>query len=163
MERLLFAIGIGAAADPESDRVMRALKGAAQTLSAVVRGRGKKTDPAVDHRRISRSCSTTHARYRITATYLPEGIAAPQGVIASVLMRETPPQASAADLRSLYGLTARECEVAKLLAAGMRNEAVAAALGISVNTALRHTERVLRKLGVHSRAAVAAVLHQRNR
>ena len=154
------SLGRTLAADPESDRVMRALSSAAQTLAAVVRRKGTKADPPLDHRGVSRSCSTTHGRYRVTATYLPEGVAAPQGVIASVLTRETDRQTSAADLRSLHGLTARECEVAKLLAKGMRNDAIAAALGISANTALRHTERVLRKLGIHSRAAVAAALHR---
>jgi DNA-binding NarL/FixJ family response regulator len=57
-----------------------------------------------------------------------------------------------------YGLTSREAEVALLLAKGRRNSAIAAELGISTHTARHHTQRVLAKLGVHSRAAAGAVI-----
>ena len=53
-------------------------------------------------------------------------------------------------------LTAREMEVVHLLARGLSNTEVARRLGISSHTARRHTERVLFKLGVHSRAQVGA-------
>ncbi|HJR16272.1 MAG TPA: LuxR C-terminal-related transcriptional regulator [Gemmatimonadales bacterium] len=58
----------------------------------------------------------------------------------------------AAYLQLRYGLTAREMEVATLLAQGRSNTAIAAALHISTHTARHHTQRVLAKLGVHSRA-----------
>ena len=61
-------------------------------------------------------------------------------------------------LRSTFGLTARERAVATLLAEGLPNKAIAGALGISPHTARHHTQRVLSKLGVHSRAAAAVVL-----
>ncbi|HEU5039303.1 MAG TPA: helix-turn-helix transcriptional regulator [Gemmatimonadales bacterium] len=57
-----------------------------------------------------------------------------------------------------FGLTDREKEVARLLAKGRRNAAIAAALGISPHTARHHTQRVLAKLGVHSRAEAGARL-----
>jgi DNA-binding CsgD family transcriptional regulator len=63
-------------------------------------------------------------------------------------------------LQNEYGLTAREVEVARLLAQGLANSAVAQRLGISPHTARHHTQRVLVKLGVHSRAAAAARLHE---
>lgn len=53
-------------------------------------------------------------------------------------------------------LTAREMEVVRLLTRGLSNADVARRLGISPHTARRHTERVLFKLGVHSRAQVGA-------
>lgn len=55
-------------------------------------------------------------------------------------------------------LTERERQVATLVARGERNRDIAAALRISEHTARRHTERVLKKLGVRSRAAVAGTL-----
>ena len=65
-----------------------------------------------------------------------------------------------AQLRHRYGLTPQELQVARLLAEGLTNSRLAEALGITPNTARIHTERVLRKLGVHSRAAVAStILH----
>jgi DNA-binding NarL/FixJ family response regulator len=59
-------------------------------------------------------------------------------------------------LQKRYGLTGREVEVATLLAQGRSNTAVAAALHISSHTARHHTQRVLAKLGVHSRAEAGA-------
>ena len=58
------------------------------------------------------------------------------------------------DARGGAELTAREREVAALLAARRTNAEVAAALGVSEHTARHHTERVLRKLGVRSRRDV---------
>jgi DNA-binding CsgD family transcriptional regulator len=56
------------------------------------------------------------------------------------------------------GLTARETDVALLIASGKSNKAIAAALRLSSHTVKRHTERVLNKLGVKRRAAVAATV-----
>ena len=61
-------------------------------------------------------------------------------------------------LQSTYGFTAREIQVAMLVAEGRSNIAIAAALQISPHTARHHTQRVLAKLGVHSRSAAGALL-----
>ena len=65
---------------------------------------------------------------------------------------------SAAALRERYGLTARQTEVARLLAEGCSNAEIATRLEMSYYTARNHTEQVLAKLGVSSRAAVGALL-----
>jgi predicted ATPase/DNA-binding CsgD family transcriptional regulator len=59
---------------------------------------------------------------------------------------------------SLHGpaLTAREREIAQLIARGMSNRAIAAELVISPATAARHVANIFTKLGVTSRAQVAA-------
>src|SRR5918997_197761 len=67
-------------------------------------------------------------------------------------------QSRGAYLRDRYGLTRRELEVATLLAQGRTNTAIANTLHISPHTARHHTQRVLGKLGVHSRAAAGAKL-----
>jgi DNA-binding CsgD family transcriptional regulator len=54
------------------------------------------------------------------------------------------------------GLTAREAEVLRLVAAGQTNRQIAAALGISDHTVRRHLQNVFARLGVPSRAAAAA-------
>jgi DNA-binding CsgD family transcriptional regulator len=61
-------------------------------------------------------------------------------------------------LQLQFGLTARETEVAVLLAQGRSNVAIAKTLGISTHTARHHTQRVLGKLNVHSRAEAGAKL-----
>ena len=62
------------------------------------------------------------------------------------------------ELRSRYGLSAREIEVARLVASGLSNQEVAEKLGVSYFTARNHVERVLGKLGVGNRSRVGAVL-----
>ena len=59
-----------------------------------------------------------------------------------------------------YGMTPREVDVALLLAEGCSNATVARRLGISPHTARHHTQRVLGKLGVHSRSEAGARLRK---
>lgn len=61
-------------------------------------------------------------------------------------------------IRKHFGLTPRQIEVARLLAAGRSNAAIATELCISPDTARHHTEHVFRKLGVSSRAEVGPKL-----
>jgi DNA-binding response OmpR family regulator len=61
-------------------------------------------------------------------------------------------------LRERYGLTDRQIEIARLLGQGLANAEIAEQLGISVFTARNHTEQVLGKLGVSTRARVGALL-----
>ncbi|MEA2481237.1 MAG: hypothetical protein QOJ07_3159 [Thermoleophilaceae bacterium] len=53
------------------------------------------------------------------------------------------------------GLTGREIEVLRLVARGVPNKGVAAALGIAPKTVGHHVEHVYRKLGVSTRGAAA--------
>ncbi len=53
-------------------------------------------------------------------------------------------------------LTAREQQIANLIARGLSNRAIAAELVISPATAARHVANILAKLGLSSRAQVAA-------
>ena len=55
-------------------------------------------------------------------------------------------------------LTAREREVAGLVAAGLTNKEIAAELQISPHTVDQHMRRVFGKLGVRRRGAVAGAL-----
>jgi DNA-binding NarL/FixJ family response regulator len=64
------------------------------------------------------------------------------------------------DLSKRFGLTRREVQVAKLLAEGRSNQAIARELKISSHTARHHTQRVLSKLEVHSRAEAGAKLRK---
>ena len=59
------------------------------------------------------------------------------------------------------GLTRREWQVARLVAEGMTNRAIADRLVISPRTAQGHVEHVLVKLGFTSRAQIAAWIVER--
>lgn len=94
------------------------------------------------------------AQYRVEAAALAGAVSGIAHLVVITVQcrgsRRLPPQS----LRALYGLTARETRVASLLDAGARNREIAETLNISLHTARRHAESVLRKLGVHSRSEV---------
>ena len=58
------------------------------------------------------------------------------------------------------GLTDRELEVLRLVAAGRSNRDIAAELFISAKTASVHFSNIMAKLGVHTRVQAAAIAHQ---
>jgi ATP/maltotriose-dependent transcriptional regulator MalT len=58
------------------------------------------------------------------------------------------------------GLSARELEIAELIAAGKSNREIAAELFLSIKTIETHIRRIFEKLDVHSRAAVASAVER---
>jgi DNA-binding response OmpR family regulator len=62
------------------------------------------------------------------------------------------------ELRERYGLTPQQVVVARLLGEGLRTVDIAERLGVTYSTARNHADQVLRKMGIHSRAAVGAIL-----
>jgi len=101
---------------------------------------------------------TDAATYRVRATLLGPGVLGSRPMALVVLERAAPEPLAFTDLHDRYHLTQREAAVSRLLAQGHTNAQVARLLGISIHTARRHAERVLAKLGIHSRAAVAGKL-----
>jgi non-specific serine/threonine protein kinase len=84
-----------------------------------------------------------------------------EAAIASILDADTAPAAApqpadGSPARPSGPLTAREDEVASLMAEGLSNRAIAARLVISQRTVDGHVERILAKLGFSARAQVAA-------
>jgi DNA-binding CsgD family transcriptional regulator len=61
-----------------------------------------------------------------------------------------------------HGLTARELEVLRLVAAGSSNREIAAELVISEHTVARHLQNIFAKLGVSSRTAATAFAFERD-
>lgn len=95
-------------------------------------------------------------RCRIRAfRYTPPGA---ETLNVVVLERHMPAARSDEQLRADFCLTGAEIRVAREIASGKSNREVAVSLCISIHTAKRHTERVLQKMGVRTRAAVAAKL-----
>ncbi len=58
--------------------------------------------------------------------------------------------------KPLGKLTQREEEIAELVARGLSNRQISTELGISERTAGNHVARILRKLGLRSRARIAS-------
>ena len=61
-----------------------------------------------------------------------------------------------------HGLTPRELEVVRLVAAGKSNREIASVLEISEHTVARHVQNILGKLRVASRTAAAALAFEQN-
>ncbi len=72
----------------------------------------------------------------------------------AVLPEPLPPAEAAHDL------TARECDVLRLVAGGGTNRDIAGALVISQHTVARHLQNIFAKLGVSSRAAATAYAYE---
>lgn len=75
---------------------------------------------------------------------------------AALLPAPRPPTSRQAAKHASGGLTAREREVAALIAAGKSNRAIADALVVSERTVTTHVTSILTKLGFASRAQIAA-------
>jgi DNA-binding CsgD family transcriptional regulator len=78
------------------------------------------------------------------------------GERARDLWAEAAAPAPAAALAWPAGLTSREVQVLRLIAAGRSNQAIAETLYISPNTVLRHVSHIYAKTGVANRAEAAA-------
>ncbi len=59
-----------------------------------------------------------------------------------------------------FGLTARELDVLRLLTEGVSTRGIAERLFISLNTARNHVQRIIRKLGAHSRLEAVAIANR---
>jgi DNA-binding CsgD family transcriptional regulator len=66
----------------------------------------------------------------------------------------------APDAAAAHGITARELQVLRLLAAGKTNHAIAADLVLAHKTVDRHVSNIFAKLGVSSRAAATAYAYE---
>jgi DNA-binding CsgD family transcriptional regulator len=84
-----------------------------------------------------------------------EGLGAgPDAAKAAALLRRTPPDRPC-------GLTLRELQVLRLVAAGKTNRSIAAELVVSAKTVDRHVSNILSKLDAPSRTAAAAFAYER--
>jgi len=78
----------------------------------------------------------------------------------AIFVREpdAPPAIDKEALSDLFKLTPRECDVACLLAEGQSIDAMATSLGVRVVTIRQNLKRVFEKAGVHSQAALVALV-----
>jgi DNA-binding NarL/FixJ family response regulator len=106
--------------------------------------------------RVSTEVRTARTCYRVSAAAAAPGVVHPS--LAAVVAVERLPASDGpqGEVRERFGLTSREAQVAMLLARGRTDLEIARELAVTRHTAERHTEHVLAKLCVHTRAAVGA-------
>lgn len=143
------------ASDPERNRVRAAVRQVSLGVANIV---ARRKSPSWEKQSEVAEVSTASARYRIKATFAWGGLLHNRDAVLALTEGRPLHTLDSDQLESRFGLTGREIETAQLMARGHSNREIAAALSISVNTARRHSEHVLLKLDVHSRAAVAARL-----
>jgi DNA-binding CsgD family transcriptional regulator len=114
-------------------------------LAAFLRG-----DP--EHRARTVAVPTDHGWLTLHAS-LPDGGTA--GRVAIVLERAASPEATAVRLEA-HGVTAREREIATLLARGLTNPEIAAELVLSPYTVQDHVKSLFEKTGVSTRQELVA-------
>jgi DNA-binding CsgD family transcriptional regulator/PAS domain-containing protein len=147
------------AADPEAAVVEAALWRLACDLRRLAFPR--RAESAARLSPLQREAATTRGRYRLSAALLPPGaLGVDEAALVTVAADLAPALPPADAVRERTGLTRREAEVALLVAEGLTNAEIADRLFIAPGTAKVHVERVLGKLGVPSRAAVAARILQ---
>ncbi|GLC28535.1 helix-turn-helix transcriptional regulator [Roseisolibacter agri] len=109
-------------------------------------------------RAATRAVRTATATYRVRAGVVVSDADGRGSSVLVSLRRHEAATATADELRARFGLTGREAQVAVLLLQRRSNAEIAEALELSEHTARHHTERVLHKLGVKSRMALADAL-----
>ena len=137
------------ASDPDAEALRASVDAALDAVVSAAQGDGVGAA-------FERSVATRTAAYTLRGCLYGGHVGAPLAIVSvEAVAVEVPP---AAVLRERFGLTPRQADVARLLARRLSNAEIADALSVSPHTARHHVEAVLRKLGLHSRAAVREVL-----
>ena len=103
--------------------------------------------------------ASAQTRYRVRASLIGRSFGSVTMALV-VLSRSGPRPLSDDVLRIRFKLTPREIQVARNVAGALSSSRLAQRLGISRSTAHRHTESVLRKLGLHTRAGIFGRLYE---
>lgn len=143
--------------DSEADRLQAEIESAAREAARLANGHVELGAEGARHLG-PRQIRTTGGEYQIVANHLTTLPTKYHRVILITLIPRGLILPSQDELRERFNLTRREAQVAELLARGASDRQVAERLIISWHTARGHAERVLQKLGVASRAEVAARL-----
>lgn len=106
-----------------------------------------------------REVRTAKAHYVVRGTLYGGGGVGCSGYVLIALERLSRVRRPDQELREAFGLTRAEIRVAILLSEGRPNAEIARELGVTAHTTRRHTERVLQKMGIHSRAQVGTRMY----
>jgi DNA-binding CsgD family transcriptional regulator len=118
-------------------------------------------------RQASRAASTENLRedacevevvggiYRLIASRAAAGTLLPEAAVLVLVDHLSPGLPTTQELRITFGLRGREPQIALLAAEGLSNAAIAQRLRLSAHTVRHYLERVLERLGLHTRKALA--------
>ncbi len=129
------------------------LWGAAERVSEISGGsivrEGKST---IDHERVLNAARSQLGEAAWTAAWAEGRAMSPEQAMEYALEREATSEPAATPQTHPAGLSVREVDVLRLVAAGLTNAEVAERLFLSPRTVDWHLSSIYRKLGLHSRA-----------
>jgi DNA-binding CsgD family transcriptional regulator len=155
--------------NPPADRLTRStdaarLRGEAQRIAfgvgaAARRSRAAGPESSDPSRTAANRTVRIGARvYQLRGAVVAEQLFASEPAVLVTVTASVAEPLSDDALQAKYGLTVREVQVARLIAAGLSNNEIADHLGVRFFTARNHVERTLSKLGVTSRHRVGPLL-----
>ena len=146
------------AADPENNKLRAAVEALARALAALARASARSGKSAAAPPG-EQTIQTKRTLYRLRGSIVGRDLFRTGEAFLITLQPALSAQPSEQGLKRRFGLTPQEVRIACLLARGHSNAVISVELAISPHTVRRHTERVLHKLGIASRAQVAVRLH----
>ena len=132
-------------AEPERDRLLELIRRQLEYTGA----------PVGSFREDYWELELSGRRYRLTARQAGAGTLLPEAGVLVLMDCLSPELPTTRELRVSFGLQGREPQVALLAAEGLSNAEIAQLLRLSAHTVRHYLERVLVRLGLHSRKALA--------
>ena len=145
--------------EPEAALVEEAVAALAKKLARPPEHSKSRPDP-IGTLQATSTIRTASAAYQLQGSHVTAPRLGPGRTILIVARRAAAKAADRTALRDRFGLTPREADVAALIFDGLATTDIARRLSISVHTARRHVEQLLKKLGVHSRGAAQRLLRE---
>lgn len=139
----------------DGEEIRREIRRFTESLGALVRRRQDHPGELLEEMAV-RDFHTSEGSYLLRGSFVREGHQDGGGLLLVALDSVAAEFLSAELLQARYNLTSREVLVARLVTQGLSDAEIAAHLCISRHTARHHTEHLRQKLGVRSRAEVAA-------
>jgi DNA-binding CsgD family transcriptional regulator len=124
-------------------------------LDLIARQAKLAADSGGNLREDDRELTLSGGTYRLVTSRAAAGTLFPDAAVLVLLDRLSPALPTTQELRVSFGLRGREPQVALLAAEGLSNAAIAERLRLSAHTVRHYLERVLDRLGLHSRKALA--------
>lgn len=142
----------------EAQRIAWGLGAIAHRRAKAGRGPGRASNDTSRETPPSNRVQVGATVYQCRGTIVGEQLAGGEPAVLVTITAAAAKPLTDDELHSEYGLTARETQVARLMAEGLSNTEIAERLGVRFFTARNHVERTLAKLDVANRQRVGPLL-----
>jgi len=134
-------------AEPERDRLVE-----------LIGRRVRQAAGAAGNVRVDEELELMGGGYRLVTSRAAAGTLLPEAAVLILVDRPGPGLPTTQELRITFGLRGREPQVALLAAEGLSNADIAERLRLSAHTVRHYLERVMTRLGLHTRKGLAVHL-----